>query len=83
MQSVPTVSRCSYPSWFTQTDWTDLQGEHNYRYDVLTDELVIDRQYGEHYSNSYSDTNARHVCHQKVTENDREVKFITKATDEW
>lgn len=72
---------CSYPSWFTQNDWSDMKVEYNYRYDLVTKELVVDKQI--HYPTSYTETSQRHVCHQKVSESADEVKFITESTAGW
>ena len=75
------TAQCSYPSWFTQREWTDLQANHIYRHDLTSDMLVVDRQVRNVVS--YTDTSQRHVCQRLVSESYEEVKYVTKVTDGW
>lgn len=70
---------CSYPSWFNNKEWSDLKGEHIYRYDSVTNELVVDKQ--PVGSSKLQETVQRFTC-EKKTSNDR-YRFVTKVTNEW
>jgi len=60
----------------------DLQGEFSYRYDLVTNELVVDKTYhrpGQRYTETYQ----RLTCNERVRDTEDEVTFVTQVIKGW